>query len=113
LDPVGGDRFTDSLRALRTGGVLVVIGFVGGDIPQLKVNRLLLRNLTVTGISMDTMDKEHPGTLRFVADNVERLMAEGRIRPHIDSVFDLEHTADALRRLDSGATTGKVVVRVS
>ncbi|MGN6126513.1 MAG: NADPH:quinone oxidoreductase family protein, partial [Humibacter sp.] len=42
LDPVGGDRFTDSLRALRTGGVLVVIGFVGGDIPQLKVNRLLL-----------------------------------------------------------------------
>lgn len=33
LDPVGGDRFTDSLRALDLGGRLVVIGFTGGSIP--------------------------------------------------------------------------------
>jgi NADPH2:quinone reductase len=42
LDPVGGDRFTDSLRSLRENGRVVVVGFTGGSIPEVKVNRLLL-----------------------------------------------------------------------
>src|SRR6185437_16858920 len=44
LDPVGGDRFTDSIRALREGGRVVVVGFTEGSIPEVKVNRLLLGN---------------------------------------------------------------------
>src|SRR3954453_6367966 len=68
LDPVGGDRFTDSLRALDVAGRLVVIGFTGGSIPTVKVNRLLLRNLTVTGIGLDPMDQRFPGTVRRIGD---------------------------------------------
>src|SRR3954470_12351391 len=49
LDPVGGDRFTDSLRALAEGGRVVVVGFTGGSIPEVKVNRLLLNNTAVVG----------------------------------------------------------------
>ena len=49
LDPVGGDRFTDSLRSLREDGRLIVVGFTGGSIPEVKVNRLLLRNTAVVG----------------------------------------------------------------
>src|SRR5205085_9841284 len=49
LDPVGGDRFTDSLRSLREGGRAVVVGFTGGSIPEVKVNRLLLNNIDVVG----------------------------------------------------------------
>ena len=49
LDPVGGDRFTDSLRSLREGGRVVVVGFTGGSIPEVKVNRLLLSNTEVIG----------------------------------------------------------------
>src|SRR5882724_1864215 len=49
VDPVGGDRFTDSLRSLREGGRIVVVGFTGGSIPEVKVNRLLLNNLEVIG----------------------------------------------------------------
>src|SRR3954468_10941924 len=41
LDPVGGDRFTDSLRSLREEGRVVVVGFTGGSIPEVRVNRLL------------------------------------------------------------------------
>src|ERR1019366_6701977 len=47
LDPVGGERFTDSLRSLRENGRVVVVGFTGGSIPEVKVNRLLLRNTEV------------------------------------------------------------------
>ncbi|PZF63267.1 NADPH:quinone oxidoreductase family protein [Curtobacterium sp. MCBD17_013] len=110
LDPVGGDRFTDSLRALRTGGMLVVIGFAGGSIPEVRVNRLLLRNLSVTGISMDTMDAEYPGTLRMVRDAVQDLMAAGRIHPVVGRVFPFVEAADAMRLIESRDALGKVVV---
>ena len=49
VDPVGGDRFTDSLRSLNPDGRLVVVGFTGGSIPEVKVNRLLLNNIDVVG----------------------------------------------------------------
>ena len=52
-DPVGnpkeGDRFTDSLRCLNTFGTVLVLGFTAGEIPQVKVNRLLLNNVGVAG----------------------------------------------------------------
>jgi NADPH2:quinone reductase len=110
LDPVGGDRFTDSLRALRTGGTLVVIGFAGGSIPEVRVNRLLLRNLTVTGISMDTMDSEYPGTLLMVRDAVQKLLDDGRIRPVVGSRHPIERSADALAMIEAGASLGKVII---
>ncbi len=110
LDPVGGELFLDSLRALRIGGTLVVIGFVGGDIPSVKVNRLLLRNLTVTGISMDTMDAEYPGTLTKVRDAVADLLIQQRISPHIGATLPFAKAADALRLLESRSVSGKVVV---
>ncbi len=50
VDPVGGDRFTDSLRSLAPGGRLLVVGFTGGEIPTVKVNRLLLNNVDVIGV---------------------------------------------------------------
>ena len=49
IDPVGGDRFTDSLRSLAEGGRVVVVGFTGGSIPEVRVNRLLLNNTEVVG----------------------------------------------------------------
>jgi NADPH2:quinone reductase len=113
LDPVGGDRFTDSLRALDLGGRLVVIGFTGGSIPTVKVNRLLLRNLTVTGIGMEPLDKRFPGTIRRISDAVEGLAAEGRLHPLVGRRLALEHGAEALRILDRREAVGKVVVDIS
>ena len=110
LDPVGGDRITDSLRALRTGGTLVVIGFAGGGIPNIPANRLLLRNLTVTGISMDTMDVEYPGTLAMVRDEVQRLVDDDRIHPFIGSRIAFDRAGEALRLIERRGALGKVVV---
>jgi NADPH:quinone reductase len=112
LDPVGGDRFTDSLRALRVGGILVVIGFAGGAIPEVRVNRLLLRNLTITGISMDTMDAEHPGTLERVRDAVGSLLAQGRVHPVVGARYPFSEAGAALVASGEGRTAGKIVVDV-
>jgi NADPH2:quinone reductase len=112
LDPVGGDRFTDSLRALDVAGRLVVIGFAGGSIPTVKVNRLLLRNLTVTGIGLDPMDKRFPGTVRRIGDEVQALAEQGRIHPLVGHRLAFEDGPEALRILEQREALGKVVVEV-
>jgi NADPH2:quinone reductase len=50
VDPVGGDRFTDSLRSRAPEARLLVIGFTGGEIPTVKVNRLLLNDIDAVGV---------------------------------------------------------------
>jgi NADPH2:quinone reductase len=112
VDPVGGDRFLDSLRSLRIGGRLAVVGFTGGSIPELKVNRLLLRNLTVVGVEMSIMDTVVPGTIRMVNDAVEQLAASGAIRTLVGARFGLDESAEALRTLERRDAVGKVVVDV-
>jgi NADPH2:quinone reductase len=112
LDPVGGDRFTDSLRSLDHGGRLVVIGFTGGSIPTVKVNRLLLRNLTVIGVGLGAMDVRFPGTVRRIGDEIARLAAEHTIEPLISRRLPLEDGAEALRILERREAIGKVVVDV-
>jgi NADPH2:quinone reductase len=112
VDPVGGDRFLDSLRSLAIGGRLAVVGFTGGSIPELKVNRLLLRNLTVVGVEMVAMDQEFPGTVRMVNDAVEALAAEGSIKPLVGVTLPFDEAAEALRILERREAIGKVVVEV-
>jgi NADPH2:quinone reductase len=112
VDPVGGDRFLDSLRSLRIGGRLAVVGFTGGSIPELKVNRLLLRNLTVLGVEMVQMDTQVPGTIAMVNAAVERLAAGGRIQTVVGTRVPFEDSADALRLLERREAVGKVVVVV-
>src|ERR1700740_1026458 len=77
--PVGGDRFTDSLRSLAPGGRLLVIGFTGGEIPTVKVNRLLLNNIDVVGVGWGAWAGTHPGALAEQWAGLERFIYSGDI----------------------------------
>jgi NADPH2:quinone reductase len=113
LDPVGGDRFTDSLRSLREGGRAVVVGFTGGSIPEVKVNRLLLRNVEVVGAGWGAWALIHPERNREIAMGVQRMIEEGFIRPIVGARFPLEQAMDALRTIEERRALGKVVLDVS
>lgn len=112
IDPVGGDRFTDSLRALDIGGRLAVVGFAGGGIPQVKVNRLLLRDLSVVGVALAPYVERYPSTGDQLADELEQLAANGSIRPVVGQVLPLQEAGEALALLDRREALGKVVVSV-
>jgi NADPH2:quinone reductase len=112
LDPVGGDRFTDSLRSLDHGGRLVVIGFTGGSIPTVKVNRLLLRNLSVIGVGLGAMEGRFPGTAQRIGAEIAQLAAQKKIDPLIGRRLPLQQGAEALRILERREAIGKVVVDV-
>jgi NADPH2:quinone reductase len=112
LDPVGGDRFTDSLRSLREGGRVVVVGFTGGSIPEVRVNRLLLKNTEVIGAGWGAYVMGKPQLNREIGAAVNGMVDAGFIRPIVGERFPLERAADALRTLDERRATGKIVLDV-
>lgn len=112
VDPVGGDRFTDSLRSLKLQGRLLVIGFTGGEIPTVKVNRLLLNNVSVVGVGWGAYEMSRPGTIRAQWDAMLPHLTSGALDPVLGPVFPLERASEALVTLDERRATGKIVLTV-
>jgi NADPH:quinone reductase len=112
VDPVGGDRFTDSLRSLAPGGRLLVIGFTGGEIPTVKVNRLLLNNIDVVGVGWGAWTLSHPDALAEQWAALERLLSSGQLPPPEPAVYPLDEAAAAVASLENRTAKGKVVLRV-
>jgi len=112
IDPVGGDRFTDSLRSLRPQGRLVVVGFTAGEIPTVKVNRLLLNNIDVVGAAWGEFSIRRPDVMAETHAEVARLIDAGFVRPPVGARFPLEAAVDAVKLLDERGATGKVVLDV-
>lgn len=110
IDPVGGtERFKESLRSLAPEGRVVVVGFTTGEIPELKVNRLLLRNVDVIGCSFGVLASTPTGLAEAMARLAE-LVKTGAVRPLIGSTYPLEEGAAALKQIDERRATGKVVL---
>jgi NADPH:quinone reductase len=112
LDPVGGDRFTDSLRSLRPNGRVVVVGFTGGSIPEVKVNRLLLGNTEVIGAGWGAYVMGRPDVNREIGAAIGTMIEQGYVRPIVGERYPLEQAADALHAIDERRATGKVVLDV-
>jgi NADPH2:quinone reductase len=112
VDPVGGDRFTDSLRSLAREGRLLVLGFTGREIPTVKVNRLLLSNTTVMGVASAEFWSLDPDFAAQQWRDLLPLMRSGGIDPPLGPVFALDDAAAAIRELDERRAAGKVLIRV-
>jgi NADPH:quinone reductase len=113
VDPVGGDRFTDSLRSLREGGRAVVVGFTGGSIPEVKVNRLLLNNIDVVGAGWGAYVLSKPDFTRKLADELDGMIRSGHVRPIVGNRFPLEQAGEAMRLIEERGALGKVVLDVA
>ena len=112
LDPVGGDRFLDSLRSLAEGGRLVIVGFTGGSIPEVRVNRLLLNNAEVVGAGWGAYVLGKPEVCREIGEAIGGMMDSGVVRPIVGARYPLDQAAEALKLIDSRGATGKVVLDV-
>ena len=111
VDPVGGDRFTDSLRCLRTYGKVLVIGFTAGGIPTVDANRLLLTNTDVVGVGWGGAALL-PGFLARQWTELLPYIESGRCRPSVTEVVPLDEAADALARVGDRRALGRTVLRI-
>jgi NADPH2:quinone reductase len=110
LDPLGDWLFDEALRALAPEGRILVIGFAAGQIPQVKVNWLLLRNVGVIGVAFGAFLELDPGLMGEQARALDRMVADGAVRPQIGARFDFERIPEALAQLERGEIPGKGVV---
>jgi len=110
VDPVGGDAFDDAIRVLATEGRLLVLGFAsGGGIPTVKVNRLLLRNVSVVGVGLGEFINRTPGAQAAIGAGLNGLVAAG-LRPPPPVRYPLSEGRAALEALAVGEVKGKLVL---
>ncbi|MGH3644025.1 MAG: NADPH:quinone oxidoreductase family protein [Mycobacterium sp.] len=110
VDPVGGEAFDDAVRVLATEGRLLVLGFAsGGGIPTVKVNRLLLRNVSVVGVGLGEFINRTPGAQAEIGVGLGKLIDAG-LRPPPPVRYPLAEGRAALESLASGGIKGKVVL---
>jgi NADPH:quinone reductase len=113
LDPVGGDVFDASLRALAWRGRIVVIGFAAGRIPEVRMNYLLVKNISASGLQWSDYRERAPDMVRRVQDELFELYAAGELRPQLTRTFPLAAFASALDLIARGAAHGKLVLTTS
>jgi NADPH2:quinone reductase len=106
LDPVGSDRMTDSLRSLAPEGRVLVLGFAGGEIPVVKVNRLLLGNIGVLGVAIREFLEGRP---ELVGSLWSELVGLGLDDPPVVA-FPFADARAALRFIADRKALGKVVL---
>ncbi|AHG64142.1 NADPH:quinone oxidoreductase family protein [Advenella mimigardefordensis] len=112
LDPLGDDIFDAAIRAVAWSGRLVVIGFAAGRIPTVKVNYLLVKNISVLGLQWSDYRDRQPDLVREVQQKLYALHAEGKLRPPITDVVSVDQIALPLRILADGKGKGKYILQM-
>ena len=110
IDPVGGKYADPAVRGMGWGGRYVIIGFAGGFVPDLPLNLPLLKGCAVMGMSLHRLAMHDPAAAKALRADVIRLLADGKIKPHVCATYPLERTADAMNDLRLRKVLGKVIV---
>ncbi len=109
-DPVGGDVFDESTRCIGFNGRLLIIGFTSGRIPTINVNMPLIKQYSIMGVRAGEYGRKFPEKGRENMVAIQKLLADGKIRPHVYARFPLSRAVDAMRTLQDRSVIGKTVI---
>jgi NADPH:quinone reductase len=112
IEQVGGEVFDASLRALAWSGRLVVVGFAGGRIPEIKANYLLVKNIAVLGLQISDYRDQHPQAMRRVMAELFDLYDQGSLSPLVSQVYPLRDFAAALAAITARKAVGKLALQL-
>lgn len=111
LDPVGGARLSENIRAMNPDGRLVLIGLMGGSEAALPLGPVLVKRLTVRGSTLRNQPLEVKARLAQALESfVLPAIAAGSITVTLDSVFPLVAVTEAHEYMESNRNLGKVVL---
>jgi NADPH2:quinone reductase len=111
-DPVGGAVFEESLRCLAVEGRLLVIGFASGRIGSAPANLALIKSASILGVRAGEFGRLHPALGAENLAAVDRMAAEGTIRPRVHAAVPLEAWRDAFEMLARRQVIGKAVIEM-
>lgn len=111
-DPVGGPLFDQCMRCINWDGRILVVGFVGGDIPRVPTNLILLKSCQVVGVFYGAFSG------RFAAANEQnfcellQMFEAGKLQALVGAEYPLANFVDALNCLSQRRAVGKIVVNI-
>ncbi len=111
FDPVGGDVFDESVRCIAWGGRLLVVGFAGGRIAEVKTNMPLIKGFSVVGVRAGEYGRRDPVAGARVRETIWSWLAAGRTRPMIHAELDLSQWRDAFEMMRDRRLVGKVILK--
>lgn len=109
-DPVGGDVFDGSTRCIGFEGRILVIGFAAGRIPEIKTNRILLKNIDIIGLFWGNYHHHDPARIDSSQEALYRMYGDGKLRPVIYRQYPFGALPDAMTALAGRNSHGKVIV---
>jgi NADPH:quinone reductase len=109
-DPVGGPYSEPALRDMAWKGRYLVVGFAAGEIPKVPLNLTLLKGCAIVGVFWGAFTRNEPELNRRNNEDLMRLYAEGKVKPHIHGTYPLERAGEALNEVSYKRVSGKVVL---
>ena len=109
-DPVGGAYADAALRAIAWEGRYLVVGFATGEIPKIPLNLVLLKGCQLVGVFWGSFAMREPARNRENAARILAWVAEGKLRPHVDSVMKFDDARAAFERMERRDVKGKLVL---
>jgi putative PIG3 family NAD(P)H quinone oxidoreductase len=111
LDMVGGDYIERNYDAAAMDGRIVQIAFLGGPKAHANFAKLMMKRLHHTGSTLRPRSNDDKAAMvAAIEAKVMPLLAQGRIKPLIDSTFPLREAAEAHRRMETSQHIGKSVL---
>jgi len=110
-DPVGGDVFDQSTKCIAWEGRILVIGFSSGRIPEIRTNKVLLKNISVIGLWWGNYRLHNPQLIEDTQERLYQMYNEGDIKPMIHSAIEFTELPAALELLENRKSYGKVVIK--
>jgi NADPH2:quinone reductase len=109
-DSVGGETTDRSLKCIAWNGRLLVIGFASGEIPEVKLNRILLKNIAIVGLHWSAYPEREPERIDDCFEGLFGMAARREIDPLVSARYPLEEAGVALDALAGRRTVGKIVL---
>jgi NADPH:quinone reductase len=112
IDPVGGAVTEAAFRAVAWEGRLVIVGFAAGEVPAVRANYLLVKNIEVSGLQWSDYRDRTPELVAEAQAEIFRLAGAGKLEPIVSATYPFADFAQALSLIRDGKAQGKIILEV-
>ena len=110
-DPIGGEYFLKSLKVIKWGGKILVIGFASGTIPTLPINIALIKGISVLGVRAGEYFRKNPKLKRPAMNKLLTIANKGLITPIIYDTLKLKDANKALKKIENREVIGRLILK--
>lgn len=110
IDMLGGDFFTQIVRATAWEGRIVIVGFAAGGQNPIKPGHILVKSISIIGLQSSDYRDRNPELMRSTMAEMFELYTQGKVNAAVDRTFPLSEVTQALAHVRDGRVKGKAVI---